>query len=81
MRQSGEGPLLLHPPTRATPEAVLDGRSAGNAGMSEDLTARIAREEVLGEAAEERWTVAAKVLVGLPHTPFLSRALGIPPAH
>lgn len=43
VRQSGEGPLLLHPPTPATPEAALDGRGARNAGMSEDSSVRVAR--------------------------------------
>jgi hypothetical protein len=39
-RTSGEGPLLLHPPPPATPEAALDGPDAGNAGTAEDSAAR-----------------------------------------
>lgn len=40
VRASGEDPLLLHPPPPATPEVVLDGRDAGNAGTTEDSAAR-----------------------------------------
>lgn len=42
MRQSGEGPLLLHPPTPTTPEAALDGKVAGNAGTADDSTEGVA---------------------------------------